>query len=150
MGEWAVLRIEGKRGAISAVGDAWGTLRNVSEGWPKAGRTSPPSRVPVREGNQRLSIDCVCGLLTALLLDENHCHDVNRKLNHDRPYPTHTSVITGKIATFFNCVSGAMVVQLGYGVFVSSIGRSSNETDFEHVIGACVFFVVVWSEFRLQ
>ena len=53
-------------------------------------------------------------------------------------------------ATFFICVSGAMVVELGYGVLVSYVGKSSNETDFEHVIGACVFFVVEWSEFRLQ
>lgn len=53
-------------------------------------------------------------------------------------------------ATFFICVSGAIVVELGYGVLVSYVGRSSSETDFEYVIGACVFFVVVWSEFRLQ
>jgi hypothetical protein len=34
-------------------------------------------------------------------------------------------------ATFFICVSGAMVIELGYGVLVSYVGRSSYETDFE-------------------
>ena len=40
MGEWAVLRFGGKRGAIPAVVDAWGTLRNVSEGWSKVDKTA--------------------------------------------------------------------------------------------------------------
>ncbi len=33
MGEWAVLRLGGKRGEIPAVVDAWGTWRKVEQGW---------------------------------------------------------------------------------------------------------------------
>ena len=74
----------------------------------------------------------------------------DRKLNrHTHPSLRLRNAIS-KTDPVSDCVSGAVVVELRYGVLVSYVGRSSNETDFEHVIGACVFFVVVWSEFRLQ
>lgn len=48
--------LEGKRVGTHAVGDTWGTLRNLSVGSAKVETPSRPSRVRVREGHRRLII----------------------------------------------------------------------------------------------
>ena len=56
----------------------------------------------------------------------------SRDSNHHMPPRRGTPcVMSPSAATFFICVSGAMVIELGYGVLVSYVARSSNETDFE-------------------